>query len=271
MRHEVLIQKGQRYKYDRCVTSAGAKLIEVGDASGTSPEQIEAAVGERTVAILYRAPDGEPGVVSLERVIQIGKQCQIPVIVDAAGQVYPVERMKQYTSMGADLVGYGAKYFGAPNSTGVLCGRADLVQAAALNGFIGFEAGPHRTFGRPMKLDRQEIVAVVVALREWMTMDHQARFEGYARRVRRLQDRLGDMPHITLVPEGDPVTGLRIVLDEQALGKTAAQVAGVLQDGDPSIWLRTHEGAIVVSVVTIADGDVQVIAGRLVDCLSTGG
>jgi L-seryl-tRNA(Ser) seleniumtransferase len=267
MRYEVLIQKGQRYKYDRCVTSSGARLVEVGEASGTSSEQIEAAIGERTVAILYRAPDGKPGVVPLESVIEVGQRHQVPIIVDAAGQVYPVERLKAYTGMGADLVGYGAKYFGAPNSTGVLCGRKDLVQAAARHGFIGFEASPQRSFGRPMKLDRQEIVAVVVALREWMTMDHRARFGGYARRVRRLQDALDGMPHVELAPDGSPVTGLRIVLDEGALGKSAAEVAVALKDGDPSIWVRSREDVIVVTVSTIVDGDEAAIADRLKDVL----
>jgi L-seryl-tRNA(Ser) seleniumtransferase len=218
MRHEVLIQKGQRYKYDRCVTSSGARLVEVGDGSETSPEQIEAAIGERTV-------------------------------------------------VGADLVGYGAKYFGAPNSTGVLCGRKDLVQAAASHGFIGFEASPYRSFGRPMKLDRQEIVAVVVALREWIAMDHQDRFESYARRVQRLQEALEGMPNVELAPEGDPVTGLRIVLDERTLGKTVAEIASALQDGDPSIWVRAQQGAITVSVRTLMDGDELVIANRLRELL----
>jgi L-seryl-tRNA(Ser) seleniumtransferase len=267
MQHEVLIQKGQRYKYDRCVTSSGARLVEVGEPSGTSLEQIEAAIGEQTAAILYRAPDGKPGVVPLDKVIQVGKQHNIPIIVDAAGQVYPVERLKAYTGMGADLVGYGAKYFGAPNSTGVLCGKKNLVQAAARHGFIGFEASPHRTFGRPMKLDRQEIVAVVVALREWMTMDHQARFEGYARRVQQLQDALDRVPHLELAPDGNPVTGLRIVLDQSALEKTAAEIAAGLKAGNPSIWVRAHQDAIIVSVGTIIDGDERVIANRLRDIL----
>jgi L-seryl-tRNA(Ser) seleniumtransferase len=262
MRHEVIIQKGQRYKYDRCVTVSGAKLVEVGDESGTGPGQIEAAIGDRTVAILYRAPSGEPGVVSLEEVIGIGKRHRIPIVVDAAGQVYPVERLTKYTAMGADLVGYGAKYFGAPNSSGVLCGRKDLVEAAALHGFIGFESTPHRAFGRPMKLDRQEIVAVVVALYEWMTMDHQARFEGYARRVRTLQQKLAGIPDIELLPEGSPVTGLRIAL-EPALGKTAAEVSAALREGDPSIWLRAQADTIAISVTTIVDGDELVIADRL--------
>jgi L-seryl-tRNA(Ser) seleniumtransferase len=267
MRHEVLIQKGQRYKYDRCVTSAGARLVEVGETSGTSTEQIEAAIGERTVAILFRAPDGKPGVVPLERVLAVGKRHRVPVIVDAAGQVFPVERLKAYTAMGVDLVGYGAKYFGAPNSTGVLCGREDLVQAAACHGFIGFEASPHRPFGRPMKLDRQEIVAVVVALQEWMAMDHRARFEGYASRIQRLEAALDGVPHLALARDGDPVTGLRFVLDENALGKSAAQIAAALKAGNPSIWVRCHEAAIVVSVATIQDGDEQVIAGRVKDLL----
>jgi len=263
MRHEVIIQKGLRYKYDRCVTVPGAKLVQVGDESGTTLEQMEAAIGDRTVAILYRAPGGGPGVVPLEDVIRIGKQHEIPIIVDAAGQVYPVERLRKYTRMGADLVGYGAKYFGAPNSAGVLCGRKELVETAALHSFIGFEASPYRAFGRPMKLDRQEIIAVVVALREWMTMDHQVRFESYARRVSTLQEKLSGIPNVELVPHGSPVTGLRIALDEEALGKTATKVADALREGNPSIWLHHQQDAITVSVVTIVDGDELVIADRL--------
>ncbi len=260
MKHEVIIQRGLRSKYDRCVTVPGAKLVEVGDESGARPEQIEAAMGERTAAIHYLAPSRGDGVVPLEEVIHIGKRHHIPIIVDAAAQVYPVENLKKYTAMGADLVCYGAKYFGAPNSTGILCGRRELVEAAALHGFIGFESSPYRTLGRPMKLDRQEIIAVVVALREWMAMDHQARFEGYERRVRAFQKELEGIPHIEVTLQGSPVTGLRIALDEQALGKTAAQIAEALREGDPSIWLHAQADTITVSVSTLMDGDELIIA-----------
>ena len=53
----------------------------------------------------------------------------------------------------------------------------------ALNSFIGFETSGYLTIGRPMKVDRQEIVAVVVALREWLAMDHEARYQAYAERI----------------------------------------------------------------------------------------
>jgi len=176
--------------------------------------------------------------------------------------------MRKYTAMGADLVCYGAKYFGAPNSTGLLCGRKDLVEAAALHGFIGFESSPYRAFGRPMKLDRQEIIAVVVALQEWMTMDHQARFAGYERQVRELQRELQGVAHIELTPEGSPVSGLRIALDEKTLGKTAAEVAAALQKGNPSIWLDWQADTIALSARALVDGDELVIADSLKRLLS---
>ena len=85
--------------------------------------------------------------------------------------------------MGADLVAYGAKYFGAVNSSGILTGRKELVDAARSNSFIGFEANRARSFSRPMKLDRQEIVAVYAALRDWLTMNHADRFASYDARM----------------------------------------------------------------------------------------
>jgi L-seryl-tRNA(Ser) seleniumtransferase len=268
MRYEVVVQKNLRSKYDRCVTVPGARLVEVGSESETRGEQIAAAIGDRTVAIHYLAPGRGDGVVSLAEVVEIGKRYEIPIIVDAAGQVYPVENMKKYMAMGADLVCFGAKYFGAPNSSGVLCGRKDLVEAAGLHGFIGFEASPFRAFGRPMKLDRQEIIAVVVALQEWLAMDHQARFEGYERHVGKLQKALEGVPNMKIAPDGSPVTGLRVTIDEAALGRTAAEVADALRAGNPSIWAHSREDAIIISVRTLMDGDELVIADRLRSLLS---
>src|ERR1700722_7226612 len=39
-RDEVLIQRLHRYKYDRCARVAGAKVIDVGDETGTSTRQL---------------------------------------------------------------------------------------------------------------------------------------------------------------------------------------------------------------------------------------
>lgn len=266
MKNEILIQRRQRYKYDRCLNLSGAKIVEIGDASGSRPEQLEAAIGPKTAAIHYLAPGGGEGVIALEEVIRIGKRHSVPTIVDAAAHNYPIENLKKYTKMGADLVCYGAKYFGAPNSTGILCGRKDLVESAARQGFIGFESSPQRSLFRPMKLDRQEIIAVVVALKEWINMDHEARFKSYDRRVRSFLNGISGLANVKGIslPEGANIaTGVRVTIDEKAAPKTAAQIANELREGNPSIWVNPSGDSLFMAMNNIVDGDELVIAERL--------
>ena len=167
--------------------------------------------------------------------------------------------------MGADLVGYGAKYFGAPHSAGILCGRKDLVESAKRQGFIGFEASPYRSFGRPLKLDRQEIIGVVIAIQEWVAMDHEARFANYDKRVKNLQKGFEGVANVeaTPQPENGPAQNLRLTLDETALGKTAADIANTLKEGNPRILVHTNANTINISTRAIVDGDEPVIADRI--------
>lgn len=267
MKSQVLIQRRQRYAYDRCPTVVGARLVEVGDDRGTSAMQLEAAIGPATAAILYPAHlDGQEGTVSLEEALRIGKARGVPLLVDAASQVYPLERMKSYAAMGADLWCYGAKYFGAPNSTGVLCGRRDLVAAAAAQGFIAFETVTPRAFGRPLKLDRQEVIAVVVALREWLEMDHDARLRGQERKARVIAQALQGIDGVStapLPPEPASPVRLGVSVDPAKTGKTAAAVASVLRGGNPSIWVGREADGLALSMSTLQDGDEEVVAARL--------
>src|SRR5262249_2221709 len=154
--------------YQRAVTVPGARLREV------KPGQLEAVLTPNVAAVLFPAHlEGAPDTWPLAKVIELAHARGIPVLVDAAGRVYPLERFKSYTKLGADLVAFGAKYIGALNASGILCGRKDLVDAAALHSFIGFEtAAWEKGFGRPLKVDRQTIVAVVAALHEWFDTDH---------------------------------------------------------------------------------------------------
>jgi L-seryl-tRNA(Ser) seleniumtransferase len=270
MRNEVLIQARQRYKYDRCLTIFGGRLVEVGGEQGTTTGQLEAAISDRTAAIHYFAPGGGEGVVSLEEVLRIGKARGVPVLVDAASQVYPLERLRKYPGMGADLVCFGAKYFGAFNSTGVLCGRKDLVDAAFLHSFVGFETSAQRSLGRPLKVDRQEMVAVVVALREWVSMDHSARLAEHQRRAQIVRQALEGAPHVQIEWDADERSlgsGLRLTLDESALGKTAAQVIQALRDGTPSIWVRGSGRSFRIATPLLTDDEAQIVGRRVRELL----
>ncbi|OGG44848.1 MAG: hypothetical protein A3F84_00520 [Candidatus Handelsmanbacteria bacterium RIFCSPLOWO2_12_FULL_64_10] len=270
MKNEVLIQRRQRYKYDRALTIFGAKLVEVGDEQGATSVQLEKAITERTAAIHYFAPGGGEGVLSIEEVIRIGKARGVPVLVDAAAQVFPLELMKRYTGLGADLVCYGAKYFGAYNSTGVLCGRRALMDAAFTHCFIGFESSPRRSLGRPLKVDRQEVIAVVAALRDWLSADHAARLKEHERKGEVILRALEGLPHVTAAWTPDPrslSSGVRVTLDEKGLGKTAAQVIRALREGTPGIWTRGSGSSFQVATPLLSDGDEQVVAERLREAL----
>ena len=271
MRHEFIIQRQLRVKYDRCMSIPGGKLVEVGDEDRTTSEQLEAAIGPNTAGIHYLAPgDRNPGALPIEEVIRIGHAHDVPIIVDAAGQVYPTDNLSKYVKMGADLVAYGAKYFGAVNSSGMLTGKADLVAAARMNSFIGFEDTPLRTFSRPMKVDRQEIVAVYGALREWLTMNHEDRFAAYEVRISALRSDLSGLANsdLTYFPENEPAEGLRIRVDADKAGKSAQDVVEELRNGNPSIWVRELEDdSFVVRVATLKEGGEKIIAERLREIL----
>jgi D-glucosaminate-6-phosphate ammonia-lyase len=273
LKNKVLIQGAHHYPYQRTVTIVGTKLVFVGDQSGTTPAQLEAALGPDVANVLYPAHlEGLPGTLSLDQVIEIAHAGGVPVLVDAAGQVYPIERFKSYTKRGADLVAFGSKYFGGVNSAGILCGRKELIEAAVPQGFIGFETVTNRKgFGRPLKLDRQEIVGVVVALQEWMTMDHDRRLQRQEQRlatVSRAVDGLAGVSTEVLKSEGAAPRVLRVAVDPASARRSAEAVAQALRDGDPSIAVGGDQGAIFVNVSTVHDGDEELIARRLRELLA---
>ena len=269
--NQILIQKNQRYHYDRVLTIFGAQLVEVGDENGTTEAQLESAISEQTAAIHYYAPGHQEGILPLEDVVRITHANNIPVIVDAASEVYPLDIMRKYPDMGADLIGYGAKYIGSTHSSGILCGRKDLIESALLQSFIGYETSPYYTLGRSMKIDRQEVIAVVVALREWFSMDHDARLAQYKTRSDALLADLKDIPNITVEWSPDVRslhTGVLITVDEAALGKTAAQIREDLRQGNPCIWTRGAQNKFRIAVTNFIDDDQQIVTERLKEILS---
>ena len=270
MKHEVLMQKSQRYKYDRVVRMAGVHITEAGSNSGTSADELVAGITENTLAMLYPAHDERKDLVPVREAIGICHDHGIPIIVDAASRVYPVEGLRKYAAWGADLVGYGAKYFGALNSTGVLCGRADLVETARLHSFASFERNSLPGIGRPLKVDRQEVAAVVVALRAWLEMDHAARFEAAARRGSALCQALGGVTALEVPAPGGQGAGayVSIAVRTGDAGPGASDVEEALRAGDPSIWVQSDADSLSLCMLTVRDDDVSVMAARLREVLA---
>ncbi len=112
MRDEVVMVRSQRNFYDHAVRSAGIKLIEVGLADRYSgagvrdaePWEIGDAISDKTACVFYvAAAQSRP---LLREVTEVAHQAGIPVLVDAAAQLPPVENLKRFIRDGADLVAF---------------------------------------------------------------------------------------------------------------------------------------------------------------------
>jgi D-glucosaminate-6-phosphate ammonia-lyase len=269
-RRDLLMQRGHRYKYARCALLAGASIAEAGDPEQTSAEQLEGAIGPHVAGILFPAHlDGHNGTVPLVEVAAIARRHAVPVIVDAAYLSYPIELIPTFTQMGADLVCFSAKYFWGPNAGGFLAGRRDLVEAVVELDFTRYESGSRLNFGRPLKLDRTTIVGTVLALEEWLEMDHEARWAGYARRVEALRDVLADVAGIS-------TRALQFTLDERLVAEApnalvvepqeagaAAAIEDALAAGDPSILCVREGEQLVFAVETIREQHDALVAERI--------
>jgi D-glucosaminate-6-phosphate ammonia-lyase len=275
MKHDVLIQAGHRYKYDRQVAMTGATLREVGSKNGTRLDQLQAAIDGDTAAILHPAHlDGKPGTLFLEDVVELARSRGVPVIVDAAYMNYPTSIMGDCVKRGADLVCISAKYFGGPNAGGFIMGRKDLIEAVSNVHFTRYESGKYLKLGRPLKMDRQTIIAVLVALEEWLAMDHDARFAGYRRQVAMLEQRLRGLKGIKFEPKcftmderfvDEPVNCLLITFNGS---KSADEVARELEASNPPVLAIQEGDKIGIVMDVLKDEEVIYIGDRLSSLLS---
>ena len=269
LKDEIILQEKQRYGYDRAYTMPGSRLVLSGNEDGCTLDELEIAIGPNTAAVAYLIrPENDGSVVSLEDTVRMAHARSIPVIADGAAQIYPIDYFRR-NAQSADLVCFGGKYMGAPHSTGFLCGRKDLVRAAVAHGFIG-----PRPLGRGMKVDRQEIVGLAIALEDWLAMDHEERLIGYGARFSVIERALQGASGVkeTKVTPVSNFYGLllHVVLDTEKLGKSAQVVARELLDGTPRIRLGPEEGddTLVVNVHTLNEGQEQAIADRMSELLA---
>ena len=275
MKSEILIQTRQRYWYDRCLMLAGAKLVEFGTEEKTTGEALEKAIGPNTAAVHYYALEqwSDPNALSLAETIEIAHAHDVPVMVDAAGQIYPLELLGKYVRMGADFQCVAAKYLGSPQSTGLALGTQEVIHKLSLQSFVSYEGRRVRGIGRPQKVDRQEMVGAVAAVKRWVTMNHEDRLEDAERRRQILVGLLKDVPGvkaelITNVMGHQPF-GVDLEFDSAVTGMTAQDVVDKLKAGDPPIWTRSRlgEDRIIIHVFGLNEGEEIVVGDRIAELL----
>jgi L-seryl-tRNA(Ser) seleniumtransferase len=276
LRNHILMQRGHRYKYTRCALMSGARVVEVGDETGTRAREFREGMKNEIACVLHPAHlDSLNGTLPLPLVSQLAHDEGLPIIVDAAYMSYPTELMAEYGRHGADVACLSAKYFWGPNGGGFVYGRRDLIRAIAEIDFTGFESGSHLIFGRAFKLDRSTVVATTLALREWLTMDHAERWRAYRRRAEKIAKtlQLRVPAEVTvgcftlderLLPE--PVNAV-FVRPDVGSHHSAASLSASLADGNPSVRAVAVGDVLSLCLETVFEHEDELLIDRLMTAL----
>lgn len=293
MRNRVIMVRSQRNFYDHAVRAAGVEIVEVGLAdrySGAGVRdaeawEIEAAIDADTACVFFVAnPRSRP---SLAEVVQVAHNKGVPVLVDAAAQLPPVGNLRAFISAGADLVAFsGGKAIGGPQGSGILCGRRELVGAAALHNLdhdIFFDQWrpppalfdketlpglPQHGIGRACKVGKEQIVGLLTALSLFdesaVSRRHAACTSILDEICTNLKASLQECTHRETNPHSEEPQ-LRI----QPPGFSHAEAMNLvlsLQDGEPSIQVDpslVDTGAVVIAPSCLRATDAKPIAQRL--------
>ena len=285
--NEFVIAREQRNGYDHAVRAAGVRLVEVGmnetvAGSGvrrTEAWEYEAAFCERTAGVLYVY--GHNSSPPLAEVVAVAHRHQLPVLVDAAGELPPRENLHAIPDTGADLVSFsGGKAIRGPQATGILCGKHDLIASAALQmldmddhfdlwnppkEFIDKSklAGmPRHGVGRALKVSKEDIAALLTALDLFNSGAYEDEQSVARERLRTIADALIDTPATCTLSE-TPTPRLEIALGGAG---EAFEICRALRDGEPPVYVghgKLAEGKLVIDPLCLDDERSGIVAERL--------
>lgn len=263
MKNEVIKLKSDQYiGYVHALVNAGATVTEV-----DTVDELEGAITDRT-AMLFVLNAYNDSKIGHEEVVAIGKKHGIPTFNDCAADVPPVENLWKYTDMGYDLVAFsGGKGLRGPQSAGLLLGRRDLIAAARMH-------TPPRgdTVGRGMKVNKEEVLAMMVAVEVYLARDHEAEWRLWEDQIGHIADSVKSVSGVQaerFVPEiANHVPTLRISWDQDLIHVTPDEAKDRLRAGHPSIETGGGGEGIQLSTWMMRPGEERLVARRLREVLS---
>ena len=290
MPNEFVVARDQRSGYDHAVRAAGAKLVEVGfnevvagaGVRRAEAWEYEAAFNERTAGVLYvYTSTSQP---ALESVVEAAHRHDLPVLVDAAGELPPRANLMLPAMTKADLVAFsGGKAIRGPQSTGLLCGEKELIASAALQmldmddhwdlweppvEFIDrrkLKGMPRHGIGRSMKVAKEEIVALVTALAIFASEDPADENEMHREHLQLIVEAVeGPTVRCDIVESlGDERVPL---LEITLIATDALEVCRGLRKATPPIYVghdKLSEGKLVINPMCLDRDAAETLARQL--------
>jgi uncharacterized pyridoxal phosphate-dependent enzyme len=264
MKSEVIIQKGHDVGYSHALMNTGCKIVFVETIA-----EVEKAINDKTAMLWFLNIQSDKGVINHEEWVALGKKHNIPTMIDMAADVPPVSNLWKFNEMGFDLVCVsGGKALRGPQSAGILMGKKNLIAAARLS-------MPPRgsTIGRGMKINKEEIIGMYVALDHYLKYDHEAEWKVWESRVATIQKGVssinGVSTEIKIPTLGNVTPTLHVTWDKSKVKISTKDLQENLRNGSPSIEIVNNgdEHISITTWVMKAGEDIKV-AQRLKEVLA---
>jgi uncharacterized pyridoxal phosphate-dependent enzyme len=266
IKSEVIVQKSHNQGYVHALTNTGVKIVEIETA-----EEVEKAVNDATAMMWFLNYAANDGKISDKEWVALGKKHNIPTMIDIAADVPPVENLWKFNDMGFDLVCIsGGKDLRGPQSAGILMGKKDLIAAARLN-------APPRggNIGRGMKVNKEEIIGMWVALEKFVSIDHEKEMKMWESQISVIENALrklkGVTTSISIPPIANCTPTLNFYWDKNIIKMTRDEFQDKLRKGDPSIEvIGGKEESVNITVWMLKPGQEKIVATRVHEVLSKG-
>jgi L-seryl-tRNA(Ser) seleniumtransferase len=266
-----LIEIGGEFRIPDVLEQSGARLREVGTTNRTRAADYEKAITGDTAFLLKVHPSnyrvvGFTAAPSTAELAALAQKRKVPLVFDVGSGLLAHELadepvVQRALEEGADLVCFsGDKLLGGPQA-GVVAGSADLIAPLRRH--------PLLRALRPDKMQLAALGATVTAYLEastdelpvWRMIDAPA--ADIASRAKRLVRKLRTAGYEADTAPGESVTGggslpgegiptTLVRVRHPAL--TAKDVASRLRCGEPPVLTRVEEGAVLVDLRTVLDG-----------------
>ena len=261
MKSEVICQKAHDIVYTHALTNTGCKMVFVETA-----EEVEKAINDRTALLFFLHINSDQGKIQHEEWVALGKKHNIPTAIDIAADVPPVENLWRFNDMGFDFVVVsGGKALRGPQSAGILMGKKDIITAARLH-------MPPRGFnvGRGMKINKEEILGMYVALEEFLNQDFAKLWKVWVDGVAHIDNAVkkvgGVSTEVSVHPLGNHTPALRIAWDPGKIKMTGKELQEKLRAGNPSIEIGgSRDNSINLTVWMLKPGQEKIVAKRITE------
>jgi L-seryl-tRNA(Ser) seleniumtransferase len=259
MKSEVICQTSHDIVYNQALTNTGCKIVRVETA-----EDVAKAVNERTALMHFLHIESDKGKIQHEEWVALGKKHGIPTSIDIAADVPPVSNLWKFNDMGFDFVVIsGGKAIRGPQSAGLLMGKKSIISAARLS-------MPPRGFniGRGMKINKEEILGMYVALEKYIHKDHDKEWKEWEDKLAQIDNAVKKIPGIStevkIPPLGNHTPTLHVTWDTSKIKLTDKQLREALRNGNPSIELGGGTpNSVSVTVFMLKPGQEKIVAARL--------